>query len=784
MPDLVLCDIGSGHVDDVKAIAKQDGGFTSVGRDGSVFLWESTGSSRFLVNPVTQTGAAANAVAVMKGHDGQENVFVGLSSGSIVCISPLTGAICCTLSQHTANVCALYADQEARILISGSWDETAIVWDLSGLYDGLIGECKKIVLRGHQQSVWAVTSAFSPNHFLTGSADKTIKYWEGETLLKSMTAPDIVRAIERLPNNRFYTLFNSGSVGLWDLESGSMLAKYNTLSGEFMYSMKPVDLANGQKYLITCGEGGHVEIFARDENNCLSSTEVFQLPASSVWSVQVVGEDKVAFGASDKCVYVYSFNKEFKTDPDVQAAFQQKMKATESDRLRKKDADDNVTIKVSLAEGAPTLDLRYRKGTDPAVAAQEFILENNLPQQHFLDIVEFIKRNVPDYAKGESASKRQKDRIRIDGEVYDFALDVTLGGGKEVKIGYNSGEDYDMAAQRFIKKHGIPPSMGPHLSSMLKTQFPASAAQSTNGADPLTGSHRYVPDDTSENNPIRPVSHLYPLREPMYFEKCPVSADKAVGKLKEFNDTQEDGLRLDEAELSSLATLFKQGEPDDATLIRALEKGLDWPLQNKLPIVDLLRLAVLRPKVHAHFFAARKETLAALRAVLLTSSEQNVVMTVCRVLCNAFKHPQGRDAMTNDIQNWIKILVGSAMRQWPTAQVAASCALTNYAYYLSSYIEKHDNVGPREDALFSILMETNQAFEGEMNSNEGAFRMNEDAMTNILKSMVSLLWGDRELIKLAKQNGITNLARNMVDCIAGEDGKIIAREIICMVESV
>uniref|UniRef100_A0A1I7ZHY6 WD_REPEATS_REGION domain-containing protein n=1 Tax=Steinernema glaseri TaxID=37863 RepID=A0A1I7ZHY6_9BILA len=786
-PRFTLCDVGSAHIDDVKAIAKHAGGFASVGRDGCVFKWEPTQLNRFAYHPVTQLGVAANSVAVLKRHDGLENIFVGLSSGSIVCISPVTGIVCCTLEQHSANVCSLYVDQEARILISGSWDTTAIIWDIGGLYEGLVGDCERFVLQGHNQSVWAAKTGFVKNSFITGSADKTIKYWDRANVLKSMTAPDIVRAIELIGKDHVFGLLNSGSVGLWDLSSETMLTSYNTMSGEFMYSMKLLTMPNQEKCLVTCGEGGNVEVLKIDENDLLSPSETFQLPVGSIWSVQVLEDNKIVFGASDKNVYVYSLIEHVWTDPEIENIFQEKMKVIEKekqDRIRKESADEVVTMKISFEDGGPMLDLHYRKGTDPAVTAQEFMMQHNIPSHHYTEIVEFIKQAVPDAGRQESLAKRQKERVFIDGDIYDFALEVTLEDGREVKLGYNAGEDYDVAAERFVKKHNVHPKMIPHLSALLKTQFPVLPASSAEGGNPLTGTNRYTPDNLHGNNPLRPVSDLYPIRSTIYFEKYPVVVEKAIDKLVSFNGQQEEGLKLHPDELLALETMFRQGDPDGDTLIRALQKGMEWPLQFKLPIVDLFRLSILRLDVNTFFFSPEKETLNAIRAILLTSEEQNVIITVCRILCNAFKHPDGHKAMITDIQNWIKILVGTVMRLWPKAQQIASCVLANYAFCLSSYAGKCDNVGPREDALFSILIETNHALEGISDSQDGTFKIDEAAGTNILKCVISLLWGDKELIKTAKQNGICNLAKNMLDCIAAEDGKTAAREILYMVESV
>lgn len=57
---------------------------------------------------------------------------------------------------------------------------------------------------------------------------------------------------------------------------------------------------------------------------------------------------------------------------------------------------DVVTIKVTLDDGAPMLELKYVKGSNPADAAEKFIRDNNLPFSYLDEITEYIKTNIPE----------------------------------------------------------------------------------------------------------------------------------------------------------------------------------------------------------------------------------------------------------------------------------------------------------------------------------------------------------------------------------------------------
>jgi phospholipase A-2-activating protein len=61
---------------------------------------------------------------------------------------------------HGSNVCALDASQDGKLIISGSWDASARVWEVGKWGDST-------VLEGHSASVWAVL-AYDAANVITG----------------------------------------------------------------------------------------------------------------------------------------------------------------------------------------------------------------------------------------------------------------------------------------------------------------------------------------------------------------------------------------------------------------------------------------------------------------------------------------------------------------------------------------------------------------------------------------------------------------------------------------
>lgn len=123
------------------------------------------------------------------------------------------------------SVCALAV--RPGLLISGSWDKTARIWR-----SGDTGSVT--TLSGHTAAIWAVevldcsspSSGTSGILTLTGSADKTIKLWQGDSPLQLFKGhTDCVRALAVVDSSRFLSAANDATIRLW-VVSGECLATY------------------------------------------------------------------------------------------------------------------------------------------------------------------------------------------------------------------------------------------------------------------------------------------------------------------------------------------------------------------------------------------------------------------------------------------------------------------------------------------------------------------------------------------------------------------------------
>jgi phospholipase A-2-activating protein len=115
-----------------------------------------------------------------------------------------------TLTDHTNTVCSLSQGLESNILFSGSWDQTARIWNKLDV------NSSSIELKGHEAAVWAVCT-LKTGKYATGSADKNIFIWNsrGEKLVVLKGHTDCVRGLVGLDDGSLLSASNDASIRHW-----------------------------------------------------------------------------------------------------------------------------------------------------------------------------------------------------------------------------------------------------------------------------------------------------------------------------------------------------------------------------------------------------------------------------------------------------------------------------------------------------------------------------------------------------------------------------------------
>ncbi|VDM39665.1 unnamed protein product [Toxocara canis] len=863
----MLSRIIAAHAGDVKGVSETSAGLIVTGsRDGSVktFLLREGNYSEVLSIEQPQK-IAVNALAVYESCNGWL-LFVGRKDGSVAVFASDRTEPLRTLRKHQLNVCALHVDPVNKILISGSWDSKAVVWPITEIVDNkefnfepfsLIADSMRSVpvltcfplqafeLVAHKMSVWAVASCVDmPGYYLTGSADMTIKFWKGDSELITFSGHrDVVRCITVISSRRFLSASNDSTIRLWDLVDKCCVHSYSSQPGEYIYNMS-LFCMDGGRMLTNCGESGFVELWDVGNEGELRHSQILHTPAYSIWCLCALLNGDIAAGADDGSVYVFTRDASRKATSAqfeiLEAGITKKIAEMETARatqgrahsifpilfcvVKFKDFQEVVKINVTLEHGQGNMVLTYKKGTDPADAAQAFITENNLSPAYLDEIVEYMKANIPELRSSNSGQVLGSGPSRPelgDGSQWDYTFNVNTEDGRTLKLQYNVGEDTNWAAQRFVEKYNLPVKFLPKISALLQAQLPGLSVCENSGSfvDPLTGEGRYVPGAESANvgwraiDPLtgegryvpsatndaalmpnaclphdrkRPRGELVPLREYFRFG-IEQTSSKAITTLKEFNKIQCDH-RLTEQQVKALEEVMNHSTFEVRDVhVAAFDAGLQWSTDTILPIVDAFRLALLNRQLNKIYCSIKREegreprgtmALSRLTALLIDSTSDAVRVLSCRAIANAAVHEWGRHMLMDDLGTNISALLSQLSSHKSALQFAACSALANLALLLLKHTESGHiaELGPREDMILLVIKTLGET------QNFGDFT--EGAQIRLLQTVATLMWGDDALIKLAKARNIVAIANRMKDAVVNEAGKTIARDIVEMAYAV
>jgi WD40 repeat protein/uncharacterized caspase-like protein len=168
-----------------------------------------------------------------------------------------SGKLIALLKGHTGVIRALAFSADGSRLISGSGDNTAIIWD-TGVKSGVRAREPKLLhrLQGHKADIFG--AAFSPdgNRVVTGSYDKTLRLWrisDGAQIALMAGHGDKVMSLAFAPDGTIASGDIAGTILLWDGQYGRILrtlAQQKFGSGSLSFS------PNGKLLVSTCGFAG------------------------------------------------------------------------------------------------------------------------------------------------------------------------------------------------------------------------------------------------------------------------------------------------------------------------------------------------------------------------------------------------------------------------------------------------------------------------------------------------------------------------------------------------
>lgn len=211
-----------------------------------------------------------------------------------------------TFDKHSDFINSIDTHPEKKLLVTGSKDETIILWDLqemTELYtlednnseiqcvafspDGryLVGSDRNVIkawtvegeyinsLSGHATAVWSIDFNPAGDRIVTGSFDRTFRLWDFINLSELFEFEGHLKSVLSVTFHPLRDVIASGSldetIRLWDMTNHQVLSTFNGHSGN-IYSL---DFSPDGKYLISASRDNTIKLWNVEDKELVRTFE-------------------------------------------------------------------------------------------------------------------------------------------------------------------------------------------------------------------------------------------------------------------------------------------------------------------------------------------------------------------------------------------------------------------------------------------------------------------------------------------------------------------------------
>ena len=554
------------------------------------------------------------------------------------------GEYCGENNGHTGIVCSISQNKcNPNVFISGSWDTTAIIWDIN----------QQIALNTLQGHAYAVTVLALPNqNYVTGSQDKNLNFWD-KNGIKITSIPnahsDIIRGIILSPSGEsILTTSNDMHVKEWSL-NGQLLNTF-TAHESFIFSI----CANyNTRQIFTCGDDRCVKVWK--ENGIFQQN----LPhPNTVWDgcINNLNGDLLT-ACADGFMRVFTTKRERWMSHE---ALEQYNNLCDMANAQNEDSGDKQKVDINklpsitemasmknVKDGEIRLFNNFGKGEAYCYKASE-------NQWQLLGEV-MGQNNVPTkkYYPGDGVFKA--------GE-YDYVFDVELEGGI-TQLPFNEGDNILMAAEKFIGREKLHKAYTDDIMRFLRNN---TGKKKNRNKPTITQEKDYSkPKNVTKNlnkgdsKPQATQHFSFPNLTHILYDS--VNSEGPIKKITELNNKLEENdqnnKKLKDYQLKLIGKVintignknfYHNSKFDPMELKEFLNLFTSWHGDYLIPVFDVFRMYLIHPESGLLFkqVGGGIEQLTTLLYNIKNSNNITIKILVLRCLCNLFNNEYSKSLLT------------------------------------------------------------------------------------------------------------------------------------------